>query len=112
MVLGAADDGGYYLIGLKRPHASLFREIAWSTDQVGRQTLQRAAAGLGTVLLPSWFDVDDMASRRRLANSLADANDAPYAAPAVRAWLLANRAALADDSLDDGVTRAENSSAP
>jgi uncharacterized protein len=111
-VLCAADDGGYYLIGLKRPHASLFREIVWSTDQASRQTLQWAAAGLETVLLPSWFDVDDMASLHRRANSLTDSNDAPYAAPAVRAWLLANRAALADDSHDGGVPRAENSSTP
>jgi uncharacterized protein len=97
MVLGAADDGGYYLIGLKRPHALVFRDIAWSTDKVSRQTLQRAAAaGLETVLLPRWFDVDDMASLHRLANSLADAGGAPYAAPAVRAWLSANGTALND----------------
>jgi len=99
MVLGTADDGGYYLIGLKRPHVALFRDIAWSSEQVSRQTLQRAKkAGLETVLLPKWFDVDDLASLHRLADSLTDAGDGPYAAPAVRAWLSVNRAALADDS--------------
>jgi len=99
VVLGAADDGGYYLIGLKRPHAALFRDIAWSSARVSCQTLQRAEkAGLETVLLPKWFDVDDLASLHRLADSLTDAGDGPYAAPAVRAWLLVNGAALADDS--------------
>jgi glycosyltransferase A (GT-A) superfamily protein (DUF2064 family) len=31
VVLGPADDGGYYLIGMKAPHAALFEDIAWST---------------------------------------------------------------------------------
>ena len=31
-MLGPAEDGGYYLIGLKQAHARLFEEIAWSTD--------------------------------------------------------------------------------
>src|SRR5262249_37524161 len=34
MVLGPASDGGYYLIGLKRPHRHLFTQIAWGTDTV------------------------------------------------------------------------------
>ena len=38
VVLGGAADGGYYLIGLKRPHRRLFEDIAWSTDLVFRQT--------------------------------------------------------------------------
>ncbi len=101
MVLGAADDGGYYLIGLKRPHAFVFRDIARSSEQVSRQTLLRAEeAGLETVLLPKWFDIDDLASLHRLADSLADGGDAGYEAPAVRAWLSVNRAALVDDSGD------------
>lgn len=38
-VFGACDDGGYYLIGLKRAHARLF---AWSTDSVAQSTRIRA----------------------------------------------------------------------
>ena len=33
-VLGASDDGGYYVLGLKAPHARMFADIAWSTDSV------------------------------------------------------------------------------
>ena len=44
IVLGPSTDGGYYLIGMKRPHPGLFEDIAWSTDQVLSQTLARAAA--------------------------------------------------------------------
>ena len=44
MVLGLAEDGGYYLIGLKAPHAALFQDIAWSTDEVSARTLMQARA--------------------------------------------------------------------
>jgi rSAM/selenodomain-associated transferase 1 len=60
IVLGPATDGGYYLIGLKRPHPGLFEGISWSTDQVLSQTLERARElELPVVTLPVWYDVDD-----------------------------------------------------
>jgi hypothetical protein len=71
VVLGPAEDGGYYLIGVKHPHRRLFEEIAWSTELVFRQTLDRAAElGFDPVTLPVWYDVDDAASLRRLRNEL------------------------------------------
>ena len=73
VVLGPADDGGYYLIGLRRPSRALFAGIAWSTDAVLSQTVARAdAAGLRTHLLPPWYDVDVAADLQRLAHDLAD----------------------------------------
>ena len=42
LVLGPAMDGGYYLIGLTGPAPALFREIAWGTPVVLRQTLDKA----------------------------------------------------------------------
>jgi uncharacterized protein len=71
VVLGPAEDGGYYLIGLKRPHPRLFEEIDWSTERVLAQTLDRACEiGLEPILLPRWYDVDDVASLQRLASEL------------------------------------------
>lgn len=71
VVLGPSDDGGYYLIGLKHAHARLFEEITWSTDQVLRQTMERARElKLETNLLPAWYDVDDGAALRRLCSEL------------------------------------------
>jgi rSAM/selenodomain-associated transferase 1 len=65
IVLGPSTDGGYYILGCKRIHARLFEEIAWSTDAVARQTLERAAElGLAVHMLPAWYDVDDAASLR------------------------------------------------
>lgn len=61
LVLGPAQDGGYYLIGMTRPHPALFETIPWSTDQVLALTQQQAAAeGLKTALLPPWNDIDTL----------------------------------------------------
>ena len=40
IVIGPAHDGGYYLIGMKRPHAELFRGPEWGTDSVYARTQQ------------------------------------------------------------------------
>jgi uncharacterized protein len=59
VVLGPADDGGYYLIGLRRAAPRLFQEISWGTAEVLGQTRQAArTAGLSYALLPSLPDVD------------------------------------------------------
>lgn len=68
MVLGPSVDGGYYLLGLKRPHKRLFEDIDWSTERVAQQTLARAAElGLEAVILPTWYDVDDADTLQILA---------------------------------------------
>jgi hypothetical protein len=57
VVIGPSTDGGYYLIGLRRPTPELFAGIAWSTGQVLAQTLDRLG-GRSLGLLPMWYDVD------------------------------------------------------
>jgi uncharacterized protein len=71
VVLGEADDGGYYLIGLKHPHRHMFERIDWSTARVFRQSLERAACiGLEVARLAPWYDIDDAGSLRRLHRQL------------------------------------------
>ncbi len=43
VVIGPANDGGYYLIGTRRQLPQLFEDIDWGTDRVLQQTLQQAA---------------------------------------------------------------------
>ncbi|MBN8680047.1 MAG: TIGR04282 family arsenosugar biosynthesis glycosyltransferase [Chitinophagales bacterium] len=58
-VLGPANDGGYYLLGVKKMHPELFQDMPWSTESVGPETLRRMAAkGLSVHLLPELTDVD------------------------------------------------------
>jgi rSAM/selenodomain-associated transferase 1 len=73
VVLGGSDDGGYYLIGLKRAHAEPFERITWSTASVYAETMQRCAeAELEVVELPVWYDVDDAATLAVLEAELID----------------------------------------
>ena len=83
-VLGPAEDGGYYVLGLKSLHERMFEDIDWSTERVCEQTLARAAEiGLPVHLLPSWYDVDDADGLRRLRRDVFEpaSGDASGLAP-------------------------------
>jgi len=59
VVLGPANDGGYYLVGLKRPVPPLFVNVSWGTDRVFEDTLRIAAGhGLSCDLVDPLDDVD------------------------------------------------------
>jgi rSAM/selenodomain-associated transferase 1 len=88
VVLGPCDDGGYYLIGLKKPHKELFERIDWSTEHVLDQTRQRAREiCLAVKLLPTGYDVDDEASLWRLCNELLAGKQSDSVAPRTRKFL-------------------------
>jgi uncharacterized protein len=81
-VLGPSSDGGYYLLGLKAAHRHMFEDIAWSTEKVARQTLERAREiSLDVHRLPVWYDVDDVDGLRRLHAELSDPPDAGQRRP-------------------------------
>lgn len=72
VVLGPCDDGGYYLIGIKRPTPRLLREVHMSTPAVAAETIALAnEEGLNLISLPTWYDVDDAASLFRLKQEIA-----------------------------------------
>ncbi len=89
VVLGPAEDGGYYAIGLKAAEPHLFEDIDWSTARVAGQTAERARdLGLKLDMLPSWYDVDDPDDLRRLLADLRHGQAGglrPSAAPATAA---------------------------
>lgn len=69
VVLGPANDGGYYLIGMRSMQPTLFERIDWSTDAVAQQTRERAGeAALNLVELPQWHDLDTVADLRALVD--------------------------------------------
>jgi len=91
VVLGPAEDGGYYLLGMKAPHAGLYAGMSWSSDRVAEQTRQ-AAHGLGLTLheLDPWYDVDDRAALHRLIAETSRPGGhrpTPFPAPATTACL-------------------------
>lgn len=80
VVLGPATDGGYYLLGLRRPQPALFQGIPWSTDTVRRDTLAAARQqGLRVHELPPLRDVDTEDDWRAWQEAGPDA--APDAGP-------------------------------
>jgi rSAM/selenodomain-associated transferase 1 len=81
VVIGPAEDGGYYLIGIKQPHRRLFEQITWSSERVLAETIERAAEiKLETTLLPQWYDVDCIAEFERLKREMIEANHRANAA--------------------------------
>ena len=89
VVLGPANDGGYYLIGLAARTGNaavpdLFAGIRWSTEWARADTLRAAdRCGLTVDLLGDWHDVDDAASLTRLRGELAT-QDGARRAPATK----------------------------
>ncbi len=81
VVLGPAIDGGYYLIGLRRPVPAFFEGMEWSTSTVLAKTLERATAlGLSVQLLPTLSDVDepqDLPVWDRVRATISPTDDAP-----------------------------------
>lgn len=59
VVIGPADDGGYYLIGMRAPLPQLLTDMPWSTDRVLPETLARLVQlGIEPVLLETLSDCD------------------------------------------------------
>jgi rSAM/selenodomain-associated transferase 1 len=76
VVLGPTEDGGYYLIGLHRPHRELFERMPWSTPQVLPETMHRSQqGGLAVACAPRWYDVDTPDDFARLRQSLGRVRD-------------------------------------
>ena len=72
IVLGPAEDGGYYLIGLKRNNAKLFSDITWGSSHVFSKTISRAEGlNLNIGLLETRTDIDrvsDLKSYEKIKN--------------------------------------------
>ena len=59
LVLGPANDGGYYLLGLRAPQPELFQEISWGSREVLRETVELASQlGLSLGFVKALDDVD------------------------------------------------------
>jgi rSAM/selenodomain-associated transferase 1 len=91
VVLGPTEDGGYYLIGLRRAHQGLFEDMPWSTPRVLSETMRRAQAQrLQAVCVEPWFDIDTPDDLRRLSGSLVASRNGQ--APHTQRFLRGQRA--------------------
>ena len=66
LVLGPAEDGGYFLVGMRRPGWNVFEGIPWSTKDVLAKTMEKTdSLGLNCEYLPLAFDLDVEADYHR-----------------------------------------------
>jgi uncharacterized protein len=87
LVLGPAEDGGYYLIGLTQSRREFFEHIPWGTPLVLQRTREAAEAiGIPVETMPLWYDVDSTSDLRRVWHR-ADQPDG--VARHTRAWVAA-----------------------
>ncbi len=84
-VLGPCDDGGFYLLGIRRCPPQMLARIPWSQSTTLAYTLDRLhALGMTTALLESWFDIDRPEDLEQTAKLLAGGSlNAPHTANAL-----------------------------
>ena len=70
-VLGPAEDGGFYLLGLNRCPKGLLADLPWSSPETCLRTAQRLREhGFRVEELEPWFDVDRPADLDRLRREI------------------------------------------
>jgi len=66
VVFGPAEDGGYYLLAMKRVWKELFTAMPWSSEELLAASVDAAKdAHLGASFLPIWHDIDSAADLKR-----------------------------------------------
>lgn len=71
VVITPAEDGGYVLVGLNAAEQRLFEGIEWGSSRVFDQTARRLEQlQLSTMVLPTLWDLDEIADYRRYASLL------------------------------------------
>jgi len=70
VALGPAVDGGYWLVGQRRPGVNLFSDIPWSSHDTLKMT-RRRLAGIGAV----WTELEELGDVDTEADLIAALND-------------------------------------
>jgi rSAM/selenodomain-associated transferase 1 len=91
VVLGPATDGGYYLLGIGRRLPPIFEGVAWSTNRVLAETIERLHdSAWRLALLPPWYDVDTLDDWHTLRGHFAALRRAGHALDVPHTVALAN----------------------
>lgn len=93
IVIGASDDGGYYLIGFKKSVVGIFENVEWSSEKTLTHTIENAKNILGVepLQITSWYDVDTSEELKKLFLEYLENKDFKMIAPKTFEWLDNNR---------------------
>lgn len=70
-VIGPAEDGGYYLLGMSNYNPFVFEDIEWSTESVLDQTMKKIEeSGSSVALLKTLNDVDNIDDWEKVKDKL------------------------------------------
>jgi len=75
-VIGASEDGGYYLLGLTQSAEDLFSDISWGSSEVFEKTIVRAqASSLDFEQLPMMMDIDEWSDLQAARTNVPELNE-------------------------------------
>lgn len=87
IVYGPAEDGGYYLLGMKQLWSPLFKNMQWSSPAVMVETVKLInKLGLKSHRLPQWHDIDTYDDLLKISASCE--TDAPLTHKSLRHFLV------------------------
>ncbi|CAN5623854.1 TIGR04282 family arsenosugar biosynthesis glycosyltransferase [soil metagenome] len=82
VVLGKTEDGGFYLIGLRKLESEIFENVAWSSPETFEQVfLNIHRLNLHLREVPSWYDVDEKKDFEKLSEEILFNKNAQRRAP-------------------------------
>jgi uncharacterized protein len=92
-VLGAAKDGGYYLIGVRNPVDGIFENVEWSSAKTFAQTVKNARRifACDVAEIPVWYDVDTPEDLKSLRDEFMKNENFAEIAPETAKWLKENK---------------------
>lgn len=92
IVLGAAKDGGYYLIGLRNAANEIFENVEWSSAETYEQTAENARRifACEPAQIPVWYDVDTPEDLKILRDEFMKNEHFRKIAPETTKWMTAN----------------------
>lgn len=92
IVLGAAKDGGYYLIGLRNATNNIFENVEWSSAKTYEQTAENARRifACEPAEIPIWYDVDTPEDLKILRGEFLKDENFTKIAPETAKWMTEN----------------------
>ncbi len=91
VVLGRTEDGGFYLIGLRKLERKIFENVSWSSDKTFDEVWQNIMnSGLHLREVPSWYDVDEPDDLDKLKKELLHNKNAQRRAAGTFEWVEKN----------------------